>query len=255
MTHTALRDFLEEKVLLYNSSGFIEADPISIPHMYSGKEDIEISAFLAATISWGNRKSIVSNSMRMMKLMDDSPFDFVMNHQSNELKKFNGFAHRTFNSEDLTQFIKSLRNIYKKHGGLEIVFTNGFEKEGNAAYAISNFKNVFFEKNKSARTTKHVSDPLQGSTAKRLNMYLRWMVRSNRGGVDFGLWKGISPSNLSIPLDIHTRNISRKLGLLHRSQNDWRAVEELDAVLRSFDAEDPVKYDFALFGLGAIEKF
>ncbi len=251
----AMKEFLDEKVEKYNLPSFIEHDPISIPHRFTQKEDIEIAGFLAATIAWGNRKSIVTSSDRMMKLMDESPYDFVMNHTSSDLKRLKGFVHRTFNADDFTCFIHALRHIYVEKGGLEKVFTVLMKNQNNPQQAISSFKKIFFEIEHPARTEKHISNPIEGSAAKRINMYLRWMVRSDKRGVDFGIWKKIPASSLSIPLDVHTGNIARKLGILTRKQNDWKAVEELDSVLRTFDADDPVKYDFALFGLGALEKF
>lgn len=250
-----MKSFLDEKADSFNALHFIEADPVSVPHRFSKKEDIEIAAFLAASIAWGNRKSIVNNANRMMVLMDESPYDFITNHTLSDLKRLKGFVHRTFNSDDFVQFVRSLNHIYNNHGGLECVFTCGIQGQINSQNAIAEFKQKFFGQKHLARTQKHISDPTQGSSAKRINMFLRWMVRSDSKGVDFGIWKNISPSVLSIPLDVHTGNIARKLGLLERKQNDWKAVEELDVVLRSFDPHDPVKYDFALFGLGAIEKF
>jgi uncharacterized protein (TIGR02757 family) len=250
-----LKSFLDEQVDRYNVRAFIELDPISIPHLFTKKEDIEIAGLLTATISWGNRKAIVTNAHRMMALFDHQPFDFVMNHSTSELKRMQSFVHRTFNAQDLKQFVISLRNIYLNAGGLETVFTKGMKGQSNTALAISDFKKEFFAEASSARTLKHVSDPMQGSSAKRLNMYLRWMVRKDNRGVDFGIWKNISPSCLSVPLDIHSGNTARKLGVLARKQNDWQAVVELDTALRNFDAQDPVKYDFALFGLGVMEKF
>lgn len=249
-----LKQFLDEKVVQYNNPRFIESDPIQIPHQFTLKEDIEISGFLSATIAWGNRKSIINNSKKMMVLMDNSPYDFVMNHIGPDLIKLQPFVHRTFNGHDFIQFIKSLQYIYKVHGGLESVFTK-HASEHSIQPAISRFKEVFFEIEHLERTRKHVSDPLKGSSAKRINMFLRWMVRKDIAGVDFGLWKNISPSLLSCPLDVHTGNIARKLGLLKRTQNDAKAVSELDQNLRKMDIEDPVKYDFALFGLGVFEKF
>lgn len=250
-----IKDLLELKVSAFNSPIFIEKDPISIPHLFSKREDIEISGILSATIAWGNRKSIVTSANRMIMLMDESPFDFVMNHSAKDLERLNSFVHRTFNGEDFKHFIRALRFIYLKKGGVEKVFSDEMKNQPNPQQAISSIKKIFFEIEHPARTRKHISDPMKGSSAKRINMFLRWMVRNDKCGVDFGLWKKISPSQLSIPLDIHTGNVARKLGLLKRTQNDWKAVEELDAVLRSFDFKDPVKYDFALFGLGAIEKF
>lgn len=250
----SLKDFLEEKVIKYNTVLFIEDDPISIPHLFSQKEDIEIAAFLAATIAWGNRKSIVSNARKMMSLLDDDPYDFVINHTTKDLLRLKDFVHRTFNGVDFTFFVEALRNIYTNHGGLERVFEVGWGQK-NLQFAISAFKKVFFDINHPARTEKHVSDPMKGSSAKRINMFLRWMVRKDGNGVDFGLWKGISPAQLSCPLDVHTGNMARKLGLLTRKQNDHKAVLELDEQLRLLDPTDPVKYDFALFGLGVFEKF
>ncbi len=254
MNKAALKDFLDAKVLQYNRPSFLESDPIHIPHQFSRKEDVEISAFLTATIAWGNRKSIINNANRLMELLDNAPYDFVMNHQENDLDTLSGFVHRTFNTIDLTYFIQSLKNIYENHGGLETVFATGAQPKSMQA-VISNFKSLFFELPHQTRTTKHVSDPLKGSAAKRINMFLRWMVRDNSTGVDFGIWKKINPSQLSCPLDIHSGNVARKLNLLNRKQNDAKALAELDTNLRKLDPQDPVKYDFALFGLGVFEKF
>lgn len=254
MNQSELKAFLEEKHDTYNSPSFIESDPISIPHQFTLKEDIEISAFLSATIAWGQRVTIINNAKRLMLLMDNSPYDFILNHQDSDLKKLEGFVHRTFNVTDLLYFIHSLQNIYQNRNGLEGLLT-ARKGEHNLKEALFRFRMLFFEKEYLPRTQKHVSNPMSGSACKRLNMFLRWMVRQDQKGVDFGIWSSISPSLLSCPLDVHTGNIARKLGLLTRKQNDWRAVEELDIRLREFDAEDPVKYDFALFGLGAFEKF
>ncbi|NHF60220.1 TIGR02757 family protein [Flavobacteriaceae bacterium TP-CH-4] len=254
MIKMELKEFLEAKVLQYNHPRFLESDPIQIPHRFSGKEDIEISAFLTATIAWGNRKSIINNASRLMQLMDSAPMEFVSNYEAHDLEKLLGFVHRTFNGEDLVYFVKSLRNIYQNHGGLEALFAKTQQKDSVQA-AISNFKEVFFELPHLHRTTKHISDPLKGSAAKRINMFLRWMVRDATTGVDFGLWKQIDPSQLSCPLDVHSGNVARKLKLLQRKQNDAKAVVELDGNLRKLDPKDPVKYDFALFGLGVFEKF
>ncbi|MDA1182142.1 MAG: TIGR02757 family protein [Bacteroidetes bacterium] len=249
-----IKTFLDDKVHEFNRVSFIELDPISIPHRFSSKEDIEISGFLAATLAWGNRKSIIQNANKLMDDMGESPFDFVMNASSQQLKKLQ-FVHRTFNSDDLRVFIKCLRNIYKTHGGMEKIFANGSTND-SMQLAISEFKRIFFSSDHLERTEKHVSDPEKGSSAKRLNMMLRWFVRTDNRGVDFGIWNNsIKPSQLSLPLDVHTGNIARKLGILQRTQNDAKAVKEIDLVLRSFDPNDPVKYDFALFGLGAIDKF
>ncbi|CAM2741974.1 TIGR02757 family protein [Flavobacterium psychrophilum DSM 3660] len=249
-----LQSFLDEKVILYNNLNFIESDPIQIPHLFSLKEDIEIAGFLSATIAWGNRKMIINNSHKMMQLMGNSPYDFVLSHNENQLESLNKFVHRTFNGQDFVQFIKSLQHIYTNHNGLEAVFAKNATKD-SMQKSISEFKKIFFENNHLPRTQKHISDPISGSAAKRINMFLRWMVRQDTHGVDFGLWKTISSSALSCPLDVHSGNVARKLQLLLRKQNDAKAVYELDTNLRLLDPNDPVKYDFALFGLGVFEKF
>lgn len=254
MKKSELKAFLDEKVVQYNHPSFLESDPIQIPHQFIQKEAIEISAFLTATIAWGNRKSIINNAQRLMEAMDHSPHDFVLNHSETDLEKLSTFVHRTFNGTDLHYFIKSLRNIYTEHDGLEAVFTKHQTKD-SLQPTISKFKEVFFELPHLSRTTKHVSDPLKGSAAKRINMFLRWMVRDASTGVDFGLWKDISPATLSCPLDVHSGNVARKLKLLKRKQNDGKALNELDTALRKLDPTDPVKYDFALFGLGVFEGF
>lgn len=254
MTQTELKEFLDEKVVLYNNPNFIESDPIQIPHTYSVKEDIEISGFLAATIAWGNRKMIINNSKKLMELMGNTPYDFIMSHTETDLEKLENFVHRTFNSIDAVTFVKALKNIYQNHNGLEAVFAKNSE-DYSMQKSISEFKKVFFEIPHLQRTTKHISDPLNNSAAKRINMFLRWMIRKDKKGVDFGLWKTISPATLSCPLDVHSGNVARKLNLLSRKQNDAKALLELDTKLRELDTNDPVKYDFALFGLGVFEKF
>lgn len=254
MKHQDLKDFLDSKVVEYNHPRFIETDPIQVPHTFKIKEDIEIAGFLTASIAWGNRKSIIHNAYRMMQLLDRAPYDFIMNHKEDDLERLLPFVHRTFNGDDFIQFIKSLQHIYTNQGGLEHIFSVHAEPY-SLQRAIHEFKKTFFEINHLRRTQKHLSDPLKGSAAKRLNMFLRWMVRDDNSGVDFGLWKKLNPSQLSCPLDVHSGNVARKLGLLHRKQNDAKALEELDASLRRLDSNDPVKYDFALFGLGVFEKF
>ncbi|WP_400078576.1 TIGR02757 family protein [Winogradskyella sp. R77965] len=249
-----LKDFLDEKVNLYNNPKFIESDPIQIPHQFSKKEDIEIAGFLTATIAWGNRKSIINNANEMIELLDHSPFEFVTQHQDTDLDRFEGFVHRTFNSDDLKQFTKSLHHIYKAHNGLEAVFAKYAETD-SLQQSIHQFKTTFFEIPHLERTKKHVSDPLKNSAAKRINMFLRWMVRNDNNGVDFGIWQSLSPAQLSCPLDVHSGNVARKLGLLKRKQNDGKALAELDKALRRLDPKDPVKYDFALFSLGVFEGF
>lgn len=249
-----LKEFLDEKTVQYNTRNFIESDPIQIPHLFSAKEDIEISGFLSATIAWGNRAMIIKNSKRIIDLMDRAPYDFIMNHNEADLDSLEGFVHRTFNSLDLAYFIRSLQNIYTNNGGLEKALLPK-ASEDDYQFAISRFKETFFELYHEKRTEKHISDPLKNSAAKRISMFLRWMVREDNTGVDLGIWKSHSASKLSCPLDVHTGNIARKLKILKRKQNDWKAVKELDLTLRKFDPKDPVKYDFALFGLGVFEKF
>jgi uncharacterized protein (TIGR02757 family) len=245
---------LEQKFTQYNQPSFISTDPISIPHRFTLKEDIEISGFLAATIAWGQRKTILTNAGRLMDCMGNAPFDFIMNFREADLRRFEGFVHRTFNYTDLTAFLYALKNIYQEYGGMEAIFYEGLKK-GDMGKAISYFREVFFSIPHYSRTRKHISDPLSGAAAKRINMYLRWLVRKDDAGVDFGLWKTISPCQLICPLDVHSGRVARKLGLLTRKQDDWRAAEELTTNLRRLDVEDPVKYDFALFGLGVFEKF
>ena len=254
LTTAELKEFLDYKVEQYNTPEFITTDPVQIPHQFSKKEDIEISGFLTATISWGNRKSILKNANSLIELLDNAPFDFILNHSEEDLDKLQTFVHRTFNSTDLKYFLKSLQNIYLQHGGLENIFTS-HANPTTLQPAIHEFKKIFFELPHQTRTEKHVSDPLRNSAAKRINMYLRWMTRPSTGGVDFGIWRDLSPSQLSCPLDVHSGNVARKLGLLTRKQNDARALEELDQNLRKLDPNDPVKYDFALFGLGVFEKY
>ncbi|WP_298224908.1 TIGR02757 family protein [Flavobacterium sp.] len=254
MTKAELHSFLEEKTELYNHPKFIASDPIQIPHLYSLKEDIEIAGFLTATISWGNRKMIIQNAHKMMALMGNTPYDFVMSHTENDLDRLESFVHRTFNNVDFATFIKGLQHIYKNHGGLESVFAL-HQQENSLQQSIHQFKKLFFEIDHQNRTQKHISDPLNNSAAKRINMYLRWMIRQDNKGVDLGIWKNIAPTKLSCPLDVHSGNVARKLGLLKRKQNDAKALSELDANLRVFDPTDPVKYDFALFGLGVFEGF
>lgn len=254
MTKKEIKIFLDEKAAQYEHPKFLEDDPIQIPHRFTKKEDIEISGFLTATIAWGNRKSIINNASKLMEMMDNAPYDFVQNHTKKDLARLGHFVHRTFNMEDLHYFLCSLQNSYTNHGGLEAMFTKA-PKKASIQDGISAFKQLFFELPHQPRTQKHVSDPLKGSAAKRINMYLRWMVRPAEKGVDFGLWNSISPKQLSCPLDVHSGNVARKLNLLKRKQNDAKALAELDKNLRKMDPEDPVKYDFALFGLGVFEKF
>jgi len=248
-----LKLFLDERVAKYNHPDFIATDPIQVPHHFSKKEDIEIAAFLTATISWGQRKTIINNALRLMNLMDNSPYSFIMESSANEFEVFNNFVHRTFNGQDCLFFLSSLKNIYQHHGGLESVFATGFKEEKTIYGALRYFRQIFLETNENQHVKKHVSDVTANSAAKRLNMFLRWMVRKDENEVDFGIWDKIPMSTLMLPLDVHTAEVARATGILLRKQNDWTAVEELTSVLRTFDRNDPVKYDFALFGIGAFE--
>ncbi len=242
----AIKELLDEKYLAFNSKAFIELDPISIPHQFVKKEDIEIAGFFAASLAWGNRKSIISNAGNLMQRMDNSPHDFIINHSKHDLQRLKKFVHRTFNDKDLLFFVQALRHLYTKHKGLEGAFSNGRPIDLKAA--IVNFRTLFLSVEHLPRSEKHLSNPAAKSSSKRLCMYLRWMVRKDKQGVDFGLWKSLSPALLQLPLDVHTGFVSRELGLLKHTQNDWQAVEEITEVLRRFDPKDPVKYDFALFG-------
>jgi uncharacterized protein (TIGR02757 family) len=250
-----IKAFLDQKVIQFNQSVFIETDPIQIPKLFTDKENIEIAGFLAATIAWGQRPTIIRNALKLISLMNNDPISFLLQAPEDEWEEFANFKHRTFNGFDCIFFLKSLKNIYLNHGGLEQVFTTGYLKEKTVFSALAHFRNVFFEIEHERRVEKHVSNVEKGASAKRLNMFLRWMVRSDRAGVDFGLWEQIPASALMLPLDMHTGNVARKLGLLTRTQSDWKAVDEISAKLREFDPEDPIKYDFALFGLGVFENF
>lgn len=254
MTSKELKLFLDKKVVQYQQPSFIESDPIQIPHQFSKKEDIEIAGFLVATIAWGTRTIILKNGKSLMERMDNSPYDYVMNHSSSDLKSLKSFVHRTFNEEDAIYFVKSLNNIYKKHNGLEVVLRPQ-TTENNYKNTISRFKKIFFSLDHQYRTEKHISDPNKNSAAKRIHMFLRWMVRDSKEGVDLGIWKSHNSKHLSCPLDVHSGRVARKLNLLTRKQNDWKAVVELDQNLRKMDKNDPAKYDFALFGLGVFETF
>jgi uncharacterized protein (TIGR02757 family) len=249
-----LKEFLDEKVLLYNGPSFIELDPVSIPHLFIKKEDIEIAGFFAASIAWGQRPTILRNAKKLMQWMDNAPHDFILNFKEEDLKPFKSFVHRTFNGTDCIYFLKALQNIYRQHRGLSHLFTiSSTTGDDGIKNAIVFCRNKFFELPHMKRTEKHFSNPGDGSACKRINMYLRWMVRKDKAGVDFGIWK-ISPSLLVCPLDVHSGRIARKLGLLKRKQNDWKAALELTENLRKLDASDPVKYDLALFGLGVFER-
>ena len=255
MTFQELKEFLDEKADLYNHIDFIENDPIQIPHCFSLQQDIEIAGFLTATISWGTRRSIITDAEKILSWMGNSPFDFVLNFKESDMDFFNhNSVHRTFNKEDLNYFVRNLNRLYKENDSLENLFLMK-EDETNFYHSLDRFRTEFFRENEIHRSMKHVSSTYKNSSAKRLIMFLRWMVRQDRKGVDFGIWKNIDQKNLSVPLDVHTGNISRKLNLIQRKQNDWKTVEEMDLVLRKFDHKDPAKYDFALFGLGIAKEF
>lgn len=252
LNHAELADFLNEKVAQYENRAFIDSDPVSIPHLFSTKEDIEVAGLLTATISWGKRSMILKSANELMRMIDHSPHQFVCHASQREIEMLNSFYYRTFQGIDLVAFIISLRRIYA-HGGLESLFSP-VGSDWNMRKGIARFRHEMVQ-GMPARTLKHLSDVAKGSSGKRLNMFLRWMVRPTHGGVDFGLWNSIDPSNLMLPLDVHTARVGRALELLKRNQSDWRSVEEITAALRLFDASDPVKYDFALFGLGVFENF
>lgn len=249
MSPKDLKEYLDFKSIQYNTKDFISTDPIQIPHCFTRKEDIEISAFLVSTIAWGNRKMIIRSGEKLLDIMQHSPFEFIQEYQTDQNLKF---VHRTFNNIDLDFFFRSLQNIYR-NGGLEKAFSQHREIEGIKGRII-NFRELFLETEHEKRSEKHISNPNKNSAAKRINMFLRWMIRNDNTGVDFGIWDSISPSELYMPLDVHTSRNARKLGLITRKQDDWKALEELMINLKELDAADPVKYDFALFGIGAFEK-
>lgn len=249
---TELQALLDEAYERYATAAFLAEDPIQVPRAFARREDAETIGFLTATIAWGQRKTIIANAWKLVRAMDGAPFDFVMHASPAELDRLEGFVHRTFNGTDLRHFVMGLRHLHTTYGGLEQGF---LPSEAQAtlppmAEMIALFRERFFAPAHAARTRKHVADPSKGSNAKRINMYLRWMVRPNDRGVDLGLWKRIPRSMLHVPLDVHTGRVARELGLLHRKQDDWKSVVELTEALRRFDAEDPVKYDIALFALG-----
>jgi uncharacterized protein (TIGR02757 family) len=293
-TFADLKDFLDQKVDLYNRPGFIENDPICIPHQFTLKQDIEIMGFWSAMLAWGQRKTIINKCKELIRLMDGAPFDFITNHQETDLKRFYGFKHRTFNDTDTLYFVEFFKQHYENHSSLEDAFIPSpgnkktpiyradfagvdpgnspdidlssapcYAHENAGAYtgdevenALNHFRAYFFSlPDFPRRTIKHVSSPMQKSTCKRLNMFLRWMVRDDDRGVDFGIWKKMSPANLICPTDLHVERVARKLKLIDRKQVDWRTAVELTQNLRMFDPNDPVKYDFALFGLGIEEQF
>ncbi|MBC7848816.1 MAG: TIGR02757 family protein [Chitinophagaceae bacterium] len=250
-----LKRFLDEKVKTYNHPGFIKADPVSIPHLFHKKQDIEIAGLFAAIFAWGNRTTIINKSQELLHRMDDAPYEFIQSHTDNDLKKLLGFAHRTFNDTDLLYFIGFLKVHYQSSSSLESAFTNWMgKKDVNVEPALNGFYNYFFSQEYiPERTRKHIASPEKKSSCKRLNMFLRWMVRNDNAGVDFGIWSGINPSQLICPVDVHVARVARRLSLLHRKPVDWLAANELTGQLRKLDPADPVKYDFALFGIGVNE--
>ena len=244
-----LKELLDAAYDRFARPSFIDLDPIHIPRAFTMRQDAETIGFLTATIAWGQRKTIIANANKLVQLMDNAPHAFVMNADATDLKHLHRFVHRTFNGSDLAHFVRAIKHLYQEHGGIEeALLMDG--KLGSMVEGIARFKQRFFEPKHLPRTRKHVADPSKGSNAKRINMYLRWMVRPADRGVDLGLWKKIRPADLMVPLDVHTGRVARDLDLLTRKQDDWKAVEELTAVLRTFDASDPVKYDIALFGMG-----
>ncbi len=245
----AIKEWLNHLAELYENKSFISNDPILIPHSFKKKEDIEIAAFLTAILSWGNRKSIISSAQKLMHLMDNEPHEFILRASNLQWIRFENYVYRTFNSEDCLFFLKTIQVLYKNNQTLELIFTTGYHINQTIFSAIKYFYNVFFSYNHSPRVRKHLPNVEKGSAAKRINMFLRWMVRSNKKGVDFGLWKEIPASSLMIPLDVHVTTAAKKISLLYRKSIDWKAVEELTYHLRSFDPEDPIKYDFALFAI------
>ena len=251
-----LKSFLDRKLKEYNRPSFIASDPVSIPHRFQKKQDIEIAGLFAAVFAWGNRKTIIAKSLELLQRMDNAPYEFCTGYGSSDLQKLEGFCHRTFNDTDLLYFIEFLGFHYRAQPSLETAFTRGLQKsDSDTGNALDAFHQYFFSMEAvPRRTRKHISAPSAGSTCKRLNMFLRWMVRNDGKGIDFGIWKKIKPAQLVCPVDLHVARVARRLGLLHRKQTDWKAALELTAQLRNFDPADPVKYDLALFGMGAMEK-
>lgn len=259
MEYLELKHFLDVKTAEYNQPAFIANDPVCIPHQFTVKQDIEIAAFIAAILAWGQRKTIINKCNELFDRMDNAPYDFMQNHQDRDLKRLLAFKHRTFNDTDLLYFVSFFNYHYSNSDSLETAFLPdnlATLRKFNAEHALNHFRSYFFSlPDFPHRTKKHISSPAQKSTCKRLNMFLRWMVRKDNCGVDFGIWNMIKPSALICPCDVHVDRVARKLGLISRKQTDWLTAVELTEKLREMDPEDPVKYDFALFGLGVEEKF
>jgi uncharacterized protein (TIGR02757 family) len=255
-----LREFFDRKVAAYNRPAFIAADPISVPHLFSKKQDIEIAALFAAVFAWGNRTTIIQKSRELMERMDMAPHDFILAMEPKKMQALAGFKHRTFKDDDLFYFIEFLHRHYIKYVSLEDAFTKDANKSpdmdgGYAGSCLVAFRRYFFAAEHLKRTEKHIASPEWNSSCKRLNMFLRWMVRNDSKGVDFGLWKQIKPWQLICPIDLHVARVAKRFTILQRPQTDWQAALELTGYLRKLDPKDPVKYDFALFGLGVIEKY
>ena len=257
MIDKKLQDFLNKKVDEYNQPFFIVPDPICIPHLFTKKQDIEIAGFFAAIFAWGNRTTIINKSKELMMLMDNAPHEFCLHHTAADLNRLLHFKHRTFNPTDLLYFIDFFQHHYSKNESLESAFTQSLKtNDTNIENGLNGFYNYFFSlENVPKRTLKHIASPFKKASCKRLNMYLRWMVRDDKKGVDFGIWKAISPSQLIIPLDLHVARVARHFGLLNRKPTDWLAAVELTEAMKTLDKKDPAKYDFALFALGVLEKF
>ncbi len=256
MDDKQLKHFLDAKVALYNQPSFIEKDPISIPHAFTKKQDIEISGLFAAVLAWGNRTTIINNCKKLMGWMDNSPHEFILHHKDTDLKLFLHFAHRTFNTTDLLYFLHFLQYHYRQHNSLEDAFVSAKNyREENVEQALIYFHNYFFSIEYPERTRKHISTPQRNSACKRLNMYLRWMVRKENRGIDFGIWKKIKPSQLICPLDVHVARVAERLGLIDDIRSNWSNALELTRRLKELNPADPAIYDFALFGLGAEERF
>jgi uncharacterized protein (TIGR02757 family) len=252
----AIKALLDDRVEKYNQPAFIPNDPVSIPHRFTRKQDIEISGFFASILAWGQRKTIINNCLKLMELMDNSPYDFILNHREQDLTRFLGFKHRTFNDTDLLYLLHFFRWYYQQHESLETAFTGEQNEVKTQKERLEYFHNLVFSlEDAPHRTRKHISTPARKSACKRLNMYLRWMVRTDNKGVDFGIWNTLQPADLVCPCDVHVERVARRLGLVTRKGMDWHTAEELTDHLRAFDPMDPVKYDYALFGLGVEEKF
>ncbi len=257
MNNPQLKEFLDRKVDEYNQPSFIKSDPICIPHSFKQQQDIEIAGFFAAVFAWGNRTAIIQKCRELMQRMDNAPFDFIQYHEERHLKQLLGFKHRTFNDTDLLYFVSFLQHHYKSSTSLETAFSRWIQLgDKDTSNVLTGFYHYFFSmEHVPARTRKHIASPERKSTCKRLSMFLRWMVRNDGRGVDFGLWKQLNPSQLVCPVDLHVGRVTRRFNLLQRQQTDWQAALELTAHLKELDPIDPVKYDFALFGLGIMEKF